>query len=344
MKPEQIRIIDRATAIHCLAEIDPVEVVESAVRAHTEGASDLPAEGYMEWKNRSGAYTRSVAMLGSIRCGQDSAYGMKLINASVTNPALGIERAGGFTVLFDPETARPVTLIEAGHVSALRTSAYTMSTLRTLGPPAFDAVSIVGCGTIAAMHVRQLRRYFPSVQEVHVFDIDPARTSAFARNVTAEFADLTVVEHDDVRSCVGASRVVITLTVSSEPYIEPDWLRQGTFAAHVSLDDLLPSTFTAAEALYVDDVDLVRDNPRRVLGAVMQAGDVVADADEAAAGGRALARVYGDVLLGRGAAIRPGSGFVVSNPFGMAILDVALCQEISVRAQATNLGVVVDLL
>ncbi|MET7694834.1 hypothetical protein ABZT06_44145 [Streptomyces sp. NPDC005483] len=344
MKPDQIRILDRATVTRCLDEIDPVTVVESAVCAHTQGHSELPAEGYMAWENSAGAYTRSVAMLGAVRHGPGTAYGMKLINASVTNPSLGIERAGGFSVLFDPETARPVTLVEAGHISALRTAAYTMSTLRHLGPVRFDAVSIIGCGTIAAMHARLLGQYFPAVREIHLFDIDPNRTAALARQIRAECPELKATEHQDLESCVKASPVVVTLTVSSEPYIPPHWLASGAFVAHVSLDDVLPAVFREAEAIYVDDVDLVRDNPRRILGAVMQAGDVVADPGTATAEGRALARRYGDVLLGRAEAVRPRDGFVVSNPFGMAILDVAICQEVAVQAAEAGLGVVVDLL
>ncbi|MEU9367494.1 ornithine cyclodeaminase [Streptomyces avermitilis] len=344
MKPDRIRILDRATVMRCLAEIDPVSVVESTVCEHTLGRSDLPAEGYMAWENSAGAYTRSVAMLGCVQQGRSMAYGIKLINASVSNPALGIERAGGFTVLFDPETARPVTLVEAGHVSAVRTAAYTMSSLRTLGPTDFEAVSIIGCGTIAAMHAKLLVQYFPAVRELHLYDIAPARTAALGRDLATHCPDLTVTEHPDAESCVKASHVVVTLTVSSEPYIPPGWFAPGTFIAHVSLDDVMPAAFLEAEAIYVDDIDLVRDNPRRVLGSVMQAGDVVADTESSSGHGHAVARRYGEVLLGREEAIRPQDGLVVSNPFGMAILDVAVCQEVAARAEAAGLGTVVDLM
>jgi N-[(2S)-2-amino-2-carboxyethyl]-L-glutamate dehydrogenase len=51
-----------------------------------------------------------------------------------------------------------------------------------------------------------------------------------------------------------------------------------------------------------------------------------------------------DDLLGREQAIRPQGGLVVSNPFGMAILDVAVCQEVAARAEAAGLGTVVDLM
>jgi N-[(2S)-2-amino-2-carboxyethyl]-L-glutamate dehydrogenase len=349
MRPDEIRVIDRGTAARCLATIDPVAVVEAAVRAHALRQSDLPAEGYMQWTNSEGAYTRSVAMLGSVRHDGRTSYGLKLINASVTNPARGIERAGGFTVLFDSETARPTTLVEAGYISALRTAAYTMSTLRTLGPREFDAVTIIGCGTLAQAHARLIARVFPAVRRLHLFDTSPERAARLTETL-ADLEEIACVVHRSPREAIAASHVIITLTVSDRPYIEPDWLPPGTFVAHVSLDDLTPGCFTAAEAVYVDDVALVRDNPRRVLGAAMRRGDIVDPKGGAvpvpatAPGSRELTGTYGDVLLGRCPAVRAGSGFIISNPFGMAILDVAMGSVIADWAAARDEGMVIDLL
>jgi N-[(2S)-2-amino-2-carboxyethyl]-L-glutamate dehydrogenase len=348
MRPDEIRVIDRGTAARCLAAIDPVAVVEAAVRAHALGQSDLPAEGYMQWTNSEGAYTRSVAMLGSVRHDARTAYGLKLINASVTNPARGIERAGGFTVVFDAETARPTTLVEAGYVSALRTAAYTMSTLRTLGPEEFDAVTIVGCGTLAQAHARLIARIFPAVRRFHLFDTSPERAARLADTIAGP-GQIASVVHRNPREAIAASPVLITLTVSDTPYIERNWLSPGTFVAHVSLDDLTPGCFPAAEALYVDDVALVQDNPRRVLGAVMRSGDIRppqgAEPTPVTAGsGPELTGAYGDVLLGRCRAVRPGNGFVISNPFGMAILDVAMGSVIAGWAAERGEGKVIDLL
>lgn len=53
-------------------------------------------------------------------------------------------------------------------------------------------------------------------------------------------------------------------------------------------------------------------------------------------GARALDGTLGQVLGGQRPAIRPGSGFVVSKPFGMAILDVALID--AVHRVALDLG------
>lgn len=341
---EAIRIIDRVTAQRCLSGLDPVELVEQIMRRHHAGATRLPAEGYLAWENDQGAYTRSVAMLGAITDRAEPAYGMKLINASVTNPALGMERAGGFTVLFDPQTARPVTLIEAGHISALRTAAYSVATVRRLGPENVDSVSILGCGTMARMHLGLMRRYYPGLSAVHAYDIAPQRAADLLTEVSRAFPDLKLHQHLSARECVSASTVVFTLTTSDSPYIEPDWLRPGSFVAHVSLDDLTEAVFRAAEAVYIDDLDLVRDNPRRILGAAMRHGTVTPPGTSPAGGSRAITGTFGQVLSGQCEALRPAAGFVVSNPFGMAILDVGIARVAATEAERLNLGTVIDLI
>ena len=77
----------------------------------------------MTWTNSRGAYSRSVAMLGAVHETGRDLLGLKVINAAVSNPALGLDRAGGLAFLYDPDTARLRLMAEAGLLSALRTAA-----------------------------------------------------------------------------------------------------------------------------------------------------------------------------------------------------------------------------
>jgi ornithine cyclodeaminase len=216
---EPLRLLTRRDVRECLRAIDVADVVENTLVRHAKGQTVLPAEGYLPWTNSTGAYCRSLAMLGGGRfdSGELHAgdlYGVKLINAAVSNPARGLERAGGCVLLFDPETARPRVMAEAGLLSALRTAAYTVVSLRRLGSSTWDSVGLVGTGTLARGGVRRTGRHH---RDHIVRGLHP-----------------------------------------------PEWLSDGTFVAHVSLDDLRPEVFTTARAIYVDDLDLVVDNQQSV--------------------------------------------------------------------------------
>ena len=336
----RLRILDRVTVERCAASIDPVEVVESLLREHASGATVLPAEAYMEWRNSADAYCRSIAMPGGVLFRGERVYGMKIINAAVSNLAIGLDRAGGVTMLFDPETARPCVLADAGYLSALRTAAYTLVSLRHLAPQVFESASIVGCGALAREHLRMLAVHHPSLSTVYVYDIDPGRAEALAAWAKAHLPDHAVVPCATACQAVGASNVVITLTTSRHPYIEPDWFQPGSFVAHVSLDDVTEGVFLEAEAIFVDDLTLVQDNTRRILGRLMAEGKIGKPnrSDSGSGRDRGSIRTLGDVIDGRYEAIRPQDGLVVSNPFGMSILDIGLLARVAEIAETKGSG------
>ncbi|MGW0393048.1 ornithine cyclodeaminase family protein [Streptomyces sp. NPDC003042] len=335
---EELLFLDRAAVLECAAEVDVCQVVADALVRHARGAVTLPTEGYLPWTNEAGAYCRSLAMLGAL-AGDDGPpiRGMKLINAATSNPAHGRERAAGISVLFDHHTARPLVIAEAGWLSAARTAAYTMVSLRHLGPPQWDALTVIGCGTLARTHLELLEESFPQAGTVHFYDADPGRAAALAEWTAHHRPRLRTVQQPDARTAVQAAPVVVTVTTTDQGYLPAAWLRPGTFVAHVSLADLLPDALLTAQALYVDDVGLVADNPRRVLGALMREGHVTAR-PPGPAQGRGIDGTLGQVLAGEVPAVRPSTGHVISNPFGMAVLDVALLHAVHEAAVDRKAG------
>ena len=85
-------------------------------------------------------------------------------------------------------------------------------------------------------------------------------------------------------------------------------------------------------------MELVRADGRRLLGRMLHDGRLVGPGDRSAARGRAIDGTLGDVVAGR----RPGrmhdDDVVVFNPFGMAILDVAVAAAVVDVAVARGVG------
>ncbi|MBV8542017.1 MAG: ornithine cyclodeaminase [Pseudonocardiales bacterium] len=345
---ESVLFLNRSAVETCVAALDLPAVLAEILRDHTAQRAVIPKEGYLAWTNSSGAYCRSITMLGGLQRSAGAVYGLKVINAAVSNPQYGLERAGGFTFLFDAETARPKVIAEAGYLSAVRTAGYSVLSIEQLGPASWDSVSILGCGTQAGAHVDLLVRHFPGFRALHVFDLDRGRAEQFTEKITEKYPALRVRATGSARAAVHAASLVITVTTSSAAYIPAAWIEPGSFVAHVSLDDLMADVFQSAQALYVDDVDLVRDNPRRILGQLLQEGTVswpAGDASPGAGSSKAatITGTLGMVLEGRCPAVRPSTGYVVSNPFGMSILDVGLIAAVHRQTRLLGLGQVLEL-
>lgn len=345
---ENVLFLNRSAVETCVAALDISTVIADILRDHAAQRSVIPEEGYLAWTNSTGAYCRSIAMLGGLQRDTGDVYGLKVINAAVSNPRHGLERAGGFTFLFDTETARPKIIAEAGYLSAIRTAGYSVLSIKHLGPEVWDSASVLGCGTQAGAHVELLVKNFPEFTDLHVFDLDRERADRFTEKITEKYPALRVRVAGSARAAVCSAPLVITVTTSSAAYIPAAWIEPGSFVAHVSLDDLMEDVFHSAQALYVDDVDLVRDNPRRILGRLLQegtvswqGGDVSPRTDSPRT--TTITGTLGMVLADRCPAVRPSTGYVVSNPFGMSILDVGLIAAVHRQTHLLGLGQVLEL-
>lgn len=335
----------RQDVIECCEEIDVVSTVVETLERHARGETVLSDEAYLGW-TVDGAPARSLAMSGSITANGHPVIGVKVINGSLANPDQGIPRSQGFTMTLDPETARPVAILEAAYISALRTAAVTAASARCLGLPKLSTAGLVGCGTLAKAHLSVLPRALPSLRHILLHDRDFARARSLAAALradeTAAHLDVRVVA--DVEECVRASELLVTLTTVTEGYIPYEWIRPGVLIAHVSLDDVLPEVVEQADLVLVDDWKLVSGDDRRLLGRLYRDGRLRAPDGsycpgcEGAAGARRVDGTLGEALLFPERGRRSERDVILSNPFGMAILDVAVGAKVTARAIAEQRG------
>ncbi|MER7181587.1 ornithine cyclodeaminase [Streptomyces hyaluromycini] len=335
-----LRYLTRAEVIRAAGGLDPVAEVRAALLLHAAGATTLPEEAYLPWTTETGAFARSLALPGAL-WGDRAAIGLKVINSSLSNPDRGLPRAQGLTMLFDRDTARPTALMEAGHLSALRTSAYTMLSVLTLGRKEPRKVAIIGCGTLGESHARLLAPRLPEAWFA-LYDQAPERLRAMVG--TLDGAGIRCRPAESAKRAVADADVVVTTTTTTASYLPFDWLSPGALVAHVSLDDVRPDVVRRAGLVVVDDWPLVRDDDRRLLGRMYRAGTLLGPDGEGFGTPHDTARrvdgTLADVLAGR----RPGrtdpEQIILSNPFGMGILDVALAARVAAIARRDGLGVI----
>lgn len=336
--------LSRAEVIAACARIDIATVVADTLLDHHAGRTVLPDEAYLGWQAPDGAAARCLAMPGAVPAGPDRlTLGLKVINGCLSNPARGLARAQGFIVLFDAQTARPVVLMEAAYISAMRTAGVTVATVRHLGAPDLDTVAVLGCGTLARAHLILLAERLPTLKRIRLYDVNPSAATDLAADLRAWRGDLEVEQAGDPRSAVDGARLVVAVTTVTSGYLRHEWLAPGTLVAHVSLDDVLPDVVERADLLVVDDWSLVAADTRRLLGRMYRDGRVLApdggrfpDAPQRPA--RRVDGTLGDILSGAVPGRRSADDIVLSNPFGMSILDVAVAREVYRVASAVGAG------
>ncbi|MBO0807200.1 MAG: ornithine cyclodeaminase [Actinobacteria bacterium] len=343
-----LHYVPRDEVIRACADVDVVEVVAAALREHAAGSTVLPPEAAMRWRAPDGAAARSLAMPGALPGGDDLpgrnhlpgrdylAAGIKIINGCLSNPDRGLARAQGLVLLFDPATAWPSAIMEAAHISALRTAAVSALTADRLARGRPARLSLIGCGSLARAHLELLLPRLPGLRSVALYDTNPGRCRSLAQDLRRQLAGRgpEVAESPGPRECVTGSDLIITTTTVTTSYLRHDWLSPGTLILHVSLDDVLPDVVQRADLLVVDDWELVSDDRQRLLGRLYQAGRLRSPGGTYCPGSapdpaaRAVDTTLGDILAG----YHPGRGsdreIILSNPFGMSLLDIAVARSI----------------
>jgi 2,3-diaminopropionate biosynthesis protein SbnA len=321
-------------------EIDPVAAVREALVLHADGATYLPNEAYLGWQPAGGGEARSINMPGLLE-GEFPVAGTKIINASTKNPNRGLPRASGVIILFDAITARILCLMEAGHLSGLRTASVSVLASQQLLAPEASAAALLGAGPLARHHAMLISQRLPQITTCRVFDLVPER----AAGLCADLADLIAPQRMKFEAVAGPREAVtdadllVTCTTTRRGYVERSWLKDGCVAVNVSLDDLCEDVLLTADLLYVDDWNLVITDEHRILGRLAREGRLAGPGPSPRpAGAQMVTGTLGELVLDRCEGRSSAEQLCVVNPFGMAIEDLSLAHRVYQVARMRSLG------
>ncbi|MFE4311738.1 ornithine cyclodeaminase [Streptomyces sp. NPDC056891] len=327
--------LDSADVARLCDGLPVADLAHDTLLAYRRKEAGLTPEAALRWTTPSGASARSLILPGWA----DGAYGCKIINASLGNRLLGRPRAAGLVVLDDPETARPVCIMEGGRISALRTAGVSIAALRAVRDlAAVRRVAFLGCGRQAEVHRELLASACPGVEELFVHDQDADRAEELAARWRAADPAVAVTVTADARSAVERAQVTVAVTTTTEPYVELDWVPAGGTFVNVSLDDAAESLLLGCDHLFVDDWELVVEDDHRLLGRLARAGRVAGPGTDAPAGGRSVDASLPELFAGDYARTVAGDDRVVINPFGMGVQDIALAAAVYARAVEQGVG------
>jgi ornithine cyclodeaminase/alanine dehydrogenase-like protein (mu-crystallin family) len=304
-----------------LTTIDVLDVVRRAFLDHHAGRTLLPGESSLYWEAPDGGVARSIAMHGYLG-GAEPRIGVKVINAAPNNLSRGMARADGLIALFDPLSGRITDLLAAAEISAARTAAVSTLAAQHLARESAKTLAILGAGVLGSTHLQLLEGTGLGIERACIFDLDSTRADELAQAVNAAAISLSIAS--SAEDALTDADIVITATTATEPYIPFEWLKPGALVVNVSLDDLHSDVFLQADAIYVDDWEIVRSDTRRRLGQLCRSGAITPARSKAAKKGRTVTGELGEVFAGTIPGRMSNEEIIVVNPFGLAISDIAL--------------------
>jgi alanine dehydrogenase len=235
----------------------------------------------------------------------------------------------GLVVLADTTNGRPLSILDSSALTAVRTAA-AAALAATYGARAHSRIAaVIGCGMQARYQLAAFRAVFP-LEEVRLYDIDPAKAEAFARTEGELCRPVGTVSE-----AVEGAEICITCTTATTPVLAEDTPLKGCFIAAVGADnpakqEIPPALFRRARVL-VDDLEACAsggDLFHALTAGAIKREDVHADLAELAAG-RKIGRESPDEL-------------VIFDSTGSGVQDVAMAWLAYRTALQTGRGIGID--
>lgn len=230
------------------------------------------------------------------------------------NSAKGLANHQSTILLFDPETGAPLALVEAAHLTALRTASASALSVRYLARQDARTLSLVGAGGQAIHQIRALsaERKFDQIL-ISSRSEDSARRLAAQLSLEGIEARATTIE-----TAAREADVLVTITPAFSPFIQDGWVQDGTHIACMGADTKgkheIDAGLLSRSEIYVDDVvqavTIGECQHARVAGLVTEAG---------------LCPI-GDVISGKAPGRTQDSTITVFDSTGVGLQDIAAAQ------------------
>ncbi len=151
---------------------------------------------------------------------------VKLVSVFHENHKQNIPDHQATITLFDSETGTPIAFMDGETITALRTAAGAILSIKMLARKNIKTIAIIGAGVLGKSHLRMIGT-LSGIKKIWIASRNISEAQAVAaRASNAETAD-------SVRQAVSNADVVCLCTSSFEPVIKAEWLKEGTHITSV---------------------------------------------------------------------------------------------------------------
>lgn len=324
-----MRVLNAADVRRLLPMQKCIEIMESAMRAVSSGATSTPPRTFVPLTNSGdhlGLMPGSAAGL--------PAYGAKLISLHRGNAVRQLPAIQGFVALFDSDTGTPAAIIDGASVTATRTAAASGLATRVLAREDASSHGVLGTGVQAESHVEAIA-CVREIDLVRVWGRDRKKAQRFAADQSRRF-DIDIVAVESVSDAVSCD-IVSSVTGASEPVLEGAWLSPGAHVnlvgAHTPETREADSEALARSTVYVDLLASAR----------AEGGDILIPIAEGRIRWRDVAGEIGQVLTGAIGGRSNATQITLYKSLGIVAQDLFVANYLLDQATAADAGTVVEL-
>lgn len=307
-----------------------IDLVESAFREKGLGRVQMPPKTYLFFNKYSGDLRVMPAYLESL-----NAAGVKVVNVHPLNPVKrGLPTVMAIVVIVDPETGRPLSIMDGTWLTCVRTAAAAAVATKYLARSDSKTLGIIGAGALAPFHIDALSRVL-RVESLLIYDVDRGKAERTAIEAQ-ERLGVRAIAVSSPREAVEGVDVLTTLTPSRKPVVLNDWITGGIHINAMGADapgkeELDPLILKRAKII-VDDFEQA-----------VHSGEVNVPISSGFIDRSCIHAELGEIIAGLKKGRESSDEVTVFDSTGLAIQDVIVASYVYSEAVKRGLGKTITL-
>jgi alanine dehydrogenase len=172
----------------------------------------------------------------------------KLVTIFHENRGLNLPAHQAIIALLDSETGTPIAIMDGAYITALRTAAASILSIKLLSRTESRVAAIVGAGVQGDFHLRMMAT-LDSIETIRLVSRDASHAQALAAR------DRRARAVGSVEQAVADADIVCLCTSSPDPVVQPGWLKRGVHITSVGYrppGGELPRDLIAKSHLFVE--------------------------------------------------------------------------------------------
>lgn len=256
----------------------------------------------------------------------------KVVSVNGGNAERGLPAIHAVVLVLEPETGRPLALMDGTWLTALRTGAVGGLAADLMARPDARVVALFGAGVQARTQLEAVR-CVRDVEEVRVV----SRSGQSADVLVAELEGVQARRVDDPDEAVAGADIVIAATSSSTPVFDGRRIEAGT---HVTGVGSYTTQMREVDTELVRRARVIVDEREAIME---EAGDIAGPIADGDVDESVMVAEIGEVVLGRVAGRTSVDEVTFFKSVGNAVQDVAVAARVLAVAEREGLGTTVEL-
>ncbi len=328
----KIQILTEEEVRLALPMREAIEAMKEAFRQLSAGNASVPLRTRIEVADPEGIALFMPALLHTTR---DLA--VKIVNVFPGNADLELPTIHAVVVAIDPNTGRPLALIEGGSLTAIRTGAASGAATDLLARPDARRVAIFGSGVQARTQLEAVCAV-RDIEEAWVYSRDREGAQTFAEELGGKGPiphEITVAA--EPAEALAAADVICTATTSSTPVFSGHDLRPGT---HINAVGAYTPDMQELDEHAVEHAYVVVDSREAALA---EAGDLMIPIQKGLIREDHIRAELGEIVSGEAPGRSTDDQITLFKSVGVAVQDAAAAGLALRRAEELGLGQLVEL-